>query len=370
MLLRSTLIYAPAIILPRLAAIVLLIVVTRLVDQTEYGLLALVVTVGEMADITISNWLRVALIRLGGVAKITTGAVRRGVGAMLATTLVAVLVAIVAALLVVPERWQEFAIATGLYVTAGNILRYGLTVLQIQERRSTYTLLEAVRAALGVVLPVTSLLVVAPHFLAASIAMSVATVTVGAVGLLLGWRGARSGPSPFSIRELVTLGAPLIVLGLLGVAMGSVDRVLIKLLMDAGAVGVFAAAYALARQPVDVLSNAINQGAYPELVRRFDTYGEADASSFVAQQLAFTAKLVIPAAAVLIVLSGDFIALVLPEGYHAEAQSVFWIITVAVVCLNLKTFVFDNVFNATNATGCRRPASCLGRFCQFPSGSY
>ena len=66
LLLRSTLIYAPAILLTRLSALLLLAIATRLVDQTEYGLLTLVVTIGEMTDVAVTNWVRFALLRLGG----------------------------------------------------------------------------------------------------------------------------------------------------------------------------------------------------------------------------------------------------------------------------------------------------------------
>ncbi len=50
MLLRSTLIYSPAILLTRISGLLLVVVATRLIDQTEYGLLTLVVTVGEPTD--------------------------------------------------------------------------------------------------------------------------------------------------------------------------------------------------------------------------------------------------------------------------------------------------------------------------------
>ncbi|MBN9003304.1 MAG: lipopolysaccharide biosynthesis protein, partial [Rhizobiales bacterium] len=63
-MLRSTLIYGPAILFTRLSALLLLIVVTRLINQEEYGLLTLVVTVGEMTDAAVTNWLRIALLRL------------------------------------------------------------------------------------------------------------------------------------------------------------------------------------------------------------------------------------------------------------------------------------------------------------------
>jgi O-antigen/teichoic acid export membrane protein len=55
LLLRATLIYAPAILLTRISALLVLVIATRLIDQTEYGLFTLVVTIGEMTDIAVTN---------------------------------------------------------------------------------------------------------------------------------------------------------------------------------------------------------------------------------------------------------------------------------------------------------------------------
>ena len=72
-MLRSTLIYAPAILLTRISALLLLVIATRLIDQTEYGFLTLVVTVGELTDSALTSWLRIALLRLGGKGEISRG---------------------------------------------------------------------------------------------------------------------------------------------------------------------------------------------------------------------------------------------------------------------------------------------------------
>ncbi|TIX41681.1 MAG: lipopolysaccharide biosynthesis protein, partial [Mesorhizobium sp.] len=131
MLLRSTLIYAPAILLTRISALLLLVVVTRLIDQTEYGLLTLVVTVGEMTDIAVTNWLRIALLRLGGKGEVSRGSLMLAGQVLLATTALALVISVGASAVVVPERWVEFAIAVCGYLVAGSISRFALTVLQM-----------------------------------------------------------------------------------------------------------------------------------------------------------------------------------------------------------------------------------------------
>ena len=86
MLLRSTLIYAPAILLTRISALLLLAIATRLIDQTEYGLLTLVVTIGEMTDVAVTNWLRISLLRLGGKGEISRGSLVLAGRVLLVTT--------------------------------------------------------------------------------------------------------------------------------------------------------------------------------------------------------------------------------------------------------------------------------------------
>src|SRR5690606_27197367 len=103
-----TLIYAPAILLTRISALLLLVVATRLIDQTEYGLLAFVATIGEMTDVAVTNWLRIALLRLGGKGDISRGSLIRAGKLMLVATTVAILISFAASAILVPERSLDF----------------------------------------------------------------------------------------------------------------------------------------------------------------------------------------------------------------------------------------------------------------------
>lgn len=346
MLLRSTLIYAPAILLPRISAVLLLIVTTRLVDTVEYGLLALVITIGEMIDVAITNWLRVALIRLGGSVDVARGTLRRAANVLAVTTTLGILVATAASMALVPDRWQEFSIAVALYLVTGAIARFGLTTLQMQQRQALFTMMEGLRAFLAIVLPIAALFYVQPTFFAASVGSSLATFIAGVITVTLCLRRSVPGPARFEVRELFALGVPLIVLAILSFALGSVERLFLMGFWDASAVALYVAAVALARQPVDVLSNAVNSGGYPELIRRFDTEGKDAAARFIAEQMGLMAKLVFPAAAFLIALRRDIVELVLPPDYWAVSNTIFPLIVLGVLCMNFKTFVFDNVFNA------------------------
>jgi O-antigen/teichoic acid export membrane protein len=155
-----------------------------------------------------------------------------------------------------------------------------------------------------------------------------------------------AGPPRFTHREFFALGVPLVVMALVGFGLNSAERVFLKIYYDAGAVAIFAAAYALARQPIDMVANAINMGAFPEVVSRFDVEGPAAAGRFLSDLMALMVRLCLPVAALLVALSGDLTRLVLPPEYHGHVDRLFPIIAFSVLCANLTSFVYGSVVHA------------------------
>lgn len=346
MLLRSTLIYAPAILLTRISALLLLVVATRLIDQTEYGLLTLVVTVGEMTDVAVTNWLRIALLRLGGKGDISRGSLALAGRVLIGTTMLALAISVAASAVVVPERWIAFAIAVSAYLVAGAVGRFALTVLQMQQRHSAYSMFEFLRAVLQLVLPVAAIFVFEKSFLVMSLGSSLGALTAGILAGAMASRRIVAGPPRFTHREFFALGVPLILMALVGFGLNNAERIFLKLFHDAGAVATFAAAYALARQPIDMVANAVNMGAFPEVVSRFDDEGPAAAGRLLSQLMALLIRLCLPVAALLVALAGDIAALVLPAGYRTDIDRLFLIIAASVIAANLTSFVYGTVVHA------------------------
>ncbi|PDQ21755.1 hypothetical protein CN311_07200 [Mesorhizobium sanjuanii] len=346
MLLRSTLIYAPAILLTRISALLLLVIVTRLIDQTEYGLLTLVVTVGEMTDIAVTNWLRIALLRLGGKGDVSRGSLMLAGRVLLASTALALIVSVVASALIVPERWVEFSIAVGSYLIAGAVGRFALTVLQMQQRHSVYSMLEFLRAVLQLALPIGAIMLFQDSFLTVSLGTSLGVLIAGIVAGIMASRRVVAGPPRFTQKEFFVLGVPLVIMALVGFGLHSAERLFLKVYYDAGAVAIFAAAYALARQPIDMVANAINMGAFPEVVSRFDEEGSAASGRLLSQLMALMIRLCLPVAAMLVALSSDITQLLLPSAYHGRVGLLFPIIAFSVLCGNLTSFVYGTVVHA------------------------
>ena len=346
MLLKSTLIYGPAILLTRISALLFLVIATRLIDQTEYGLLTLVVTVGEMTDVALTNWLRISLLRLGGKGDVTSGSLSRAGTILLFTTLLAIFVSIVASGYVAPERWSDFSIAVCGYLVAGAVARYGLVILQMQQRHTTYAMMEFLRALLQLVFPILAMLAEHDTFVAISLASSLGMLTAGVISGIVAARKIVPGPPRFTHREFFALGLPIIAIALVSFGLANAERIFLKIYHGASAVAVFAAAYALARQPVDMIANAINMGAFPEAVGRFDEEGPAAAAALFKQFLSLIFTFSLPVAALLAALGHDLTELLLPANYDGPYNLLFGIVAVSAVCTNLADFVYGAVVYA------------------------
>ncbi len=345
-MLRSTLIYAPAILATRISALLILVIATRLVDLDEYGLLALVVTVGEMTDVAIANWLRIALLRLGGKGDVTRGSLFLAGRLLLLSTIVALSASTAASALVVPERMMDFSIAVGAYLVAGAVNRFALTTLQMQQRHTAYSMLEFLRAALQLALPVVAIMTFPGSFLTVSLASSAGVLVAGLVAAAIASSRLVPGPARFTWIEFMKLGFPLIAMAVVSFGLSNFERIVLKVYYDAGSVAIFAAAYALARQPVDMLGNAVNMGAFPEAVSRFDADGPKAAALYLSQLLALMIGLALPAAALLVALSDPLTLLLLPAEYHGKFSLLFPLITASVLFTNVASFVYGTMILA------------------------
>ncbi|TJW34212.1 MAG: lipopolysaccharide biosynthesis protein, partial [Mesorhizobium sp.] len=247
---------------------------------------------------------------------------------------------------IVPERWVEFAIAVCSYLIAGSIGRFALTVLQMQQRHSVYSMLEALRALLQLVLPIGAIAIFQDSFLTVSLGSSLGVVIAGLAAGIMASRRVVAGPPRFTQKEFFALGVPLIIMALVGFGLNSAERVFLKIYYDAGAVAIFAAAYALARQPIDMVANAINMGAFPEVVSQFDEAGPAASGRLLSQLMALMIRLCLAVAAMLVALSNDITQLLLPSEYHGRFGLLFPIIAFSVLCANLTSFVYGAVVHA------------------------
>ncbi|MEW6643448.1 MAG: lipopolysaccharide biosynthesis protein [Pseudomonadota bacterium] len=341
----NVLLYFGANLAPRLSTFVLLLVLTRLLPVDEYGLFALVVTTGEILDMAVGGWVRLFILSSDSGRDHPSAA---QFGRTLVLTVVSCLVSLVGALvlaMVQPNLAGPFTLAVLVYVASFAILRLGLTLLQTRQSHRLYAGVEVGRAVLSLACAVGAEMTVGSTFLSASLGVSLATLLMGLIACGLAFRHMPWPSIPFDgYRAALAFGLPIVLVTLLGQVVSWLDRFILNHAMGPASVGLYAAAFALARQPVELFSGSLNPYTYPMLVRSYLNDGREAAGRIQAGTLLALLLLCGAVTIGVALLSQPFGALVLPEAYRLEATRVMPWIAVATFCTTLKNFCFDNVF--------------------------
>jgi len=341
------LIMGPAVLLPRLAAFCVVLILTHTLSASEFGYYALVILVGDALDTTASFWIRFTLLRLdisnpGG----WRSGFRRSYVLSIGSTIVSCIIALAASQFLAPARSTEFFIAVSAYAGSNTLLRIGLTSLQMRQKIALVSALECSRSLLQLAIVLLVVLASNKTFFAFNVFVAIAVFWIGvaAIGFSRSGIGPETQPSA-DYRTRIKYGASLIVLTLLSSAVLGSDRYFLKVIGGAAFVGLYSAAYALGRQPIDMIGNAINQGGFPELMKRFDAGGLVAAEAFLAETFELYVLLISTAVATLWCLAPTIAVALLPPPYRPAAGVLIPLIALAGALQTIKTYVFDNIFH-------------------------
>lgn len=342
--LKSTAIYLPGLLIPRAMSLALVIVMTHFLPKSDYGLLTLVITVGELIDTSLTTWVRLALLRLGSGGTISRNLAAVVLKVVILTTGAGCVISFAISFLLIGKQFLTFWTAVATYTVGISLLRFGLTLLQSNNRSVTFSVLEIARALMSFTLATSVASFVSKSFLWPSLAVSLTTCVFAMFAIQLGLRGLPASETKYRLRDITGFAGPLLILSVLTITANAMDRLFLQYYWAAAAVGAYAATYALARQPVDVLANAINTGGYPALVARYESGGRQEAAIFLKEQFGFFLKFIIPVIAVLFLIRVDIISTVLPHEYREQAAGIFGVVLLAATAYNLRSAIFDNVF--------------------------
>ncbi len=164
---RNAAVYGGALLLPRLAAFVVLVVFSRLLVPAEYGYFALLLISAELIDTVLFNWVRLALMRLYPEYEVKGRLfiLRRTCLALtILASCVSVPLAIIMALAAAPDRLTSFVALLSCITFANGAVRLRLAELLTQQRSLRYFMIEFTRASLALVLSLILVELIGPHF--------------------------------------------------------------------------------------------------------------------------------------------------------------------------------------------------------------
>jgi O-antigen/teichoic acid export membrane protein len=341
--------YFLANIASRAAMLIVLIVLTRLLPTAEYGLFALVVTVGEILEMGSSNWVRVYLLRTeAGAGKMRPRQVGRALVLSAGGTCAALVASMVIAPFISAGRMSEMMLAVAVYIAAFALLRTTLTLAQLSRSHVPYAAIETGRALLIVTATIIAAVLYPTSFLPASLAFSLATGTCAALGLLAAKRLRLRLMLPRGgYLAALSFGVPFLLANCLSYSIGWSDRFVLNYFLGPAAVGVYVAAYSIARQPVELFVGALNNFTFPLLVRAYATDGSRKAGPIQSGLMVTIATLGLGIVAGLALFAEPLATLLFPPEYRADVVILIPWIATATFILSIKQFIFDNGLHVT-----------------------
>jgi glycosyltransferase involved in cell wall biosynthesis/O-antigen/teichoic acid export membrane protein len=345
-MIKSFFVYLPSTFLMRAVAFLTMIAGTHLLAPKQFGYFSLVIIIGEFAEATTTNWTRLALARFGAQeGKLPRAFASKVARLSAACTLVGIALSAGAALLLAAENVMAVGVAVAVYIAAAAVVRFGITLHQTMESRRTASTLEGSRAVL-VLVSVIIALIATGNFLITSLSASVVNLGIGWIAVATGFR--RTDPSRIdqtAARVLFWFAFPMVVLALLSQVAASLDKALLKSYHDAAVLGFYAAAYAVGRNGFDVIAAAFNIGAFVQLSSMFNAGRPQEAGRLLSRQMACILAIALPAAGILIASRGIIARILFPPAYlDTFVIAIPWVVLGAIT-LNIKTFVYDNVFH-------------------------
>ena len=347
------LLYLASSVAPRLAMFVVLFAMARIATKEETGLFVLLIAAGEIFDSVLQYWCRTLFIRkqaaAGGPRPLQAGRLVILTVAGLGLGLVGT---VVAAAMIAPGHEAAFAVALAAYLAAYGIQRTALQVLQARHLHTAYCGVEILRGLLlpiGALAPVMAGAAVLP---AAGLGLAASSAIAAVPALWIGWRSlGRLRFSPAGYRDALTFGLPLIGTMLLTQLVGWGDRLVLNEILGPASVAVYGLTFALARQPIELLSGPLNASTYPMLFRTSAVAGIEGAAAIVGAMIVTHVALSGAAGLCIALLAEPLAAALLPPAYRPMAVSLMPALAASGVILALMSYTFDNLFAVANRNG-------------------
>ncbi|MGD0109723.1 MAG: oligosaccharide flippase family protein, partial [Rhodopila sp.] len=364
MMRRRILTYLPANAVPAVLAVLMIYTYTRLLSVEAYGEYSLAFTAGMIAQTGIFTPLHSSAIRLFPAAE------RDGVAASFLRTLYGCvgLIGIGIALLALPLMAAISGLKGSLPITLvlalpllllRGVIQIAQGMNRMRDRHAWYVGTECAHAVLGLAASVAFLGWSGASGESAGAAVMgglvAASALCAAANIPSQWPGMRFGRIDSRLaQEFFRFGAPLALVLLTNMLLQYADRFAMAALSGAGAVGIYAVAFALVERPTTLLCMSIATATYPLAVRALEREGPDAARLQAGWNGVALIGVIVPACIGIALSAGHVSAVLIGPAYRAGAASLIEILAFRALVRGISTHFVEQAFYLA-----RRPSGLL-----------
>lgn len=347
-LFRHSLIYLLSRGIPALVSIATLVVFTRMLEPSEYGLYILVAAAASLLDAVLMQWVYWALVRFSS-GDADPEAFRQSLTNAFFSLLAVGAIAALGFYFVPGTKVSAPLIVAGyLFFASHSWYSLHLQTARAELRPAHFGLLEGIRSIVGFVA-----------------ALLLILAGLGAFGLVIGlvvgrlvptivfpqkkwWRLPGRGGT--MMRQLLAFGLPLGISTALAYVINMSDRLIIGAIMGEGPAGLYGAGYDLVLRAMMALMTVLNLAGYPLVVRALEEEGKESADSLLRSYFILFILLAGGLALGLAFLATDLANLLLGEAYREAAIRLIPIASLGVFLTGFRSFYFNYAFQLSKRT--------------------
>jgi O-antigen/teichoic acid export membrane protein len=345
MLLRNSVIYILAKIIPAIMAFAALSLYTRFLSPSEYGVYTLIFTGTVFLHNVIFNWLPSGTLRFWSnksydqttfISTLAKSYIRLLLGLLIIT------------LIIVAYYWQK---PEAIWAISAYLLLLALAIYTITQSIFSVKIKPIFYAYLTISYSILALL-------AGTI---FAYLGYGATGVVIGITLGLLIPALFAFKEtwqpykkesydkdlfnkLWVYGLPLASAALLEEFTKIADRFMLAGLIDKSQAGLYAVGYDLSGNSILMIMSAINLAAYPVIIKLLDDEGKKPAMEYFHKYVILLLGIAIPSVVGLNLVGPDLVYLLIDEKFQESVIYLLPWITSAVFLMGLQAFYFDLAF--------------------------
>jgi O-antigen/teichoic acid export membrane protein len=345
MLLRHSIIYILAKIIPAIMAFAALSLYTHLLSPSEYGVYTLIFTGAVFLHNVIFNWLPAGTLRFWSNQHYD----QLTFTSTLARSYTKILLGLLAiTLIIVAYYWQKpeaiWAISTYLLLLALAIYTITQSIFSVKIKPVSYAYLTISYSTLA--------LLTGTMF---------AYLGFGATGVLIGISIGLLIPALFAFKQtwlpyskenynkdlfkkIWVYGLPLASAALLEELTKVIDRFMLAGLQGKSEAGLYAVGYDLSGNSILMIMSAISLAAYPVIIKLLDDEGKDAAMDYFHKYVILLLGVAIPSVVGLNLVGPDLVYLLIEEQFQESVITLLPWITSAVFLMGLQAFYFDLAF--------------------------
>lgn len=340
--------YAPAIMVPRAVSLLVVVVFTRILTPSQFGLYSLIIVYGSLLDAVFLNWSRLGLLRFYNQKQ------ENSLNELMPGSLLVLFIGIMAGGLIgavlsasTDSTWNAvFFLLLMLYFAGNGFLSFGLNILRAREQRLAYVVLEVLRPSLGFGAAWWLVETQGRDYIKLSQGLFGVTALFGVFLFIAVMRGVRMKHGDRKVfMKMTRYAAPLLLVFFWAHFITASDRFFLNYLAGPAAVGMYAASHSLARPVIEILFNMVNMGEFPRLIKAFDLEGSVGAQVALKRSISYLMFLCLPSFLGLVLLAKPLSVVLVGEEYREGAPLVMQLVATGAFFAGLKSFVFDQIFH-------------------------